>query len=317
MPILYKQRIFMRRAKFLFLFLLFSVFGCLGEKSITSEKVNAEPGSGKIEVHGHRGDRGNFPENSIPAFLSAVKKGVDFLEMDVVISKDKKVVVSHEPYMASLFMLTAAGESIPESFERSFNLYKMDYDSIRQFDSGSKGNNSFPNQQKITTYKPLLSEVIDSVETFIAAEDLRPVMYSIELKSDKAEYYISQPAPEEFVKIVMEVISQKSIEDKVIIQSFDPEILNLMHSKHPEIEVAYLVADEGIEKNLKLLNFTPAIYSPHFKLVRDEKFVDSVRAKEMRLVPWTVNELKEIQSLIEMGVDGIISDYPERVISNL
>ncbi|MDT0678574.1 glycerophosphodiester phosphodiesterase family protein, partial [Autumnicola musiva] len=132
-----------------------------------------------VQVKGHRGDHGNFPENSIPAFISAVKKGVDVLELDVVISKDKKVVVSHEPFMYSLYDTTPTGGSIQKANERSYNMYQMTYDSIRQYDAGSRGNRLFPEQEKIKTFKPLLSEVIDSVENFIAAEGLQPVKFNI------------------------------------------------------------------------------------------------------------------------------------------
>lgn len=304
-------------SKFLFLFLVCINLGCMNNNAgkTGASSVAQEPEI--IEVHGHRGDRGNFPENSIPAFLSAVKKGVDVLEMDVVISKDKQVVVSHEPFMASLFMLNAAGESIPETKERAFNLYKLNYDSIKQFDAGSKGNRLFPSQQKMKTYKPLLSSVIDSVKNYIAAEGIKPVKFSIELKSDPAEYNISQPTPDEFIELVMEVIMRMEVKNFILIQSFDPEILNIMHRKYPEIELAYLVAEGGIEENLKHLNFIPAIYSPYYKLVKNTEYVDSIRTKEMRLIPWTINEPKDIESMIELGVDGIISDYPERVMEKL
>ena len=268
----------------------------------------------EVQVQGHRGDRGNFPENSIPAFISAVKKGVDVLELDVVISKDKKVVVSHEPYMSSLYVSTPTGDSIAKEAERSYNMYEMDYDSIKKFDSGSRGNRHFPDQKKMKTYKPLLSEVIDTVETFIASEELQPVKYNIELKSVEAEYGKYQPEPEEFVDLVMDVIKEKEIEDKINIQSFDPNILNVLKRNYPEVEIAYLVSNEGIEKNLSLLNFKPEIYSPNYKLVKNAQFVDSVRAKEMKLIPWTVNRPGDIQRMIDLKVDGIITDYPERVL---
>ena len=267
-----------------------------------------------VQVQGHRGDRGNFPENSIPAFISAVKKGVDVLELDVVISKDKQVVVSHEPYMASLFTSAASGDSIKKADERSYNMYEMSYDSIRQFDVGSRGNRLFPDQKKMKTYKPLLSEVIDSVETYIAANGLPQVKYNIELKSVEAEYGKYQPQPEEFVDLVMELIKEKGIEEIINIQSFDPAILNWMHRKYPEIEIAYLVSSGGIDQNLALLDFTPEIYSPNYKLVKNEQFVDSIRSMKMELIPWTINEMADIQKMIDLKVDGIITDYPERVL---
>lgn len=267
-----------------------------------------------VQVQGHRGDRGNFPENSIPGFISAVKKGVDVIELDVVISQDTLVVVSHEPYMASLFASSLTGDSIKKANERSYNIYEMSYDSIRKFDVGSRGNRLFPDQVKMSTYKPLLSEVIDSVETYLTANGLPQVKYNIEIKSVEFEYGKYQPQPEEYVDIVMEIIKEKGIEERINIQSFDPAILNWMHQKYPETEIAYLVSNGGIDQNLALLDFTPEIYSPNFRLVKNEQFVDSIRSMKMEIIPWTVNEKEDIQMMIDLKVDGIITDYPERVL---
>ena len=280
------------------------------------EKVTIVPSS-EIEVQGHRGERGHFPENSLPGFISAINKGVDVLELDVVISKDKKVVVSHEPYMSSLYMITPEGDSIPKESEQSYNFYEMTYDSIKKFDAGSKGNRLFPDQKKMSTYKPLLSEVIDSVENYIISHNLEPVRYNIELKSVASLYGTYQPQPKEFVELVMELIQQKGIEDKMNLQSFDPVILNVLRKKYPEIEVVYLVSGEGIQKNLVLLDFTPEIYSPHYLLIKNEQFVDSIKALDMKLIPWTLNEKEVIKEMIRLKVDGIITDYPERVLEEL
>ncbi|MGW1454578.1 glycerophosphodiester phosphodiesterase family protein [Salegentibacter mishustinae] len=270
----------------------------------------------QVQVQGHRGDRGNFPENTIPAFISAAKKGVDVIELDVVISKDKKVVVSHEPFMHSLFVLTPSGDSISEDSQENFNLYEMSYDSIKKFDSGSKGNRLFPNQKKQKAYKPLLSEAIDSVENYIAENNLKPVSYNIELKSSEDKYGVYQPEPQEFVMLVMEVIQNKNIEQKMNLQSFDVNILKEINESYPEVETAYLVYTEGIQKNMALLDFQPEIYSPHYGLVKDTAFVDSIKSMEMKLIPWTVNEEEVIEKMIELDVDGIITDYPERIIEN-
>lgn len=294
--------------------LITGLYSCKSDSAKNDLETNEVNLTSIVQVQGHRGDRGNFPENSIPAFISAVKKGVDVIELDVVISKDRQLVVSHEPYMSSLFTSTASGDSIKKADERSYNLYEMSYDSIRKFDVGSRGNSLFPEQQKIKTYKPLLSEVIDSVEAFITAEGLAPVKYNIELKSEETHYGIYQPQPEEFVNLVMGIIEEKGISDKIYIQSFDPNILNLMNEEFPETILAYLVYRGGIDQNLSLLQFIPEIYSPNFNLVKDEQFVDSISSMEMELIPWTVNEKKDIRKMLNLNVDGIISDYPERVI---
>lgn len=281
------------------------------KKEVKSEN---ETSVSLVKVQGHRGDRGNYPENSIPAFISAVKKGVDVLEMDVVISKDNKVVVSHEPFMDSSYMLKPNGDTISQEKERSYMLYEMIYDSIKSYDGGSKVNVRFPDQKKMETHKPLLSEVFDTVAAFIAKEDLPKVKYNIEIKSQPGKYGKLQPFPKEFVKLVMQVINKKELRERVIIQSFDPKVLNELHAKFPEIATSYLVSDAGIATNLSLLEFSPSIYSPNFKLVVNKAFVDSVHQRDMKLVPWTVNTTQYIDAMITLNVDGIISDHPERVL---
>ncbi|MBW2962272.1 glycerophosphodiester phosphodiesterase family protein [Mesonia aestuariivivens] len=267
-----------------------------------------------MEVQGHRGDRGNFPENSIPAFISAVKKGVEVLEMDVVISKDNKVVVSHEPYMSSLYMLQPNGKSIKKEEEKDFNLYLMNYDEIREFDGGSKSNKKFLQQQKIKTHKPLLSEVIDTVENYIKINQLPAIKYNIELKSEVEEYNISQPLPEQFVALVINVLQNKQLENRVSLQSFDVNILEKINQIFPQFVLAYLVEEGNFKDNTTLLSFKPDIYSPFHQLLSTQTIVNNIQQEGIKVIPWTVNTPEAIKKLIEFGVDGIISDYPELVL---
>lgn len=285
-------------------------FICSCKHSHVTEQKN------RVEVQGHRGDRGNFPENTIEAFLSAVDKGVDVIELDVVVSKDRKVVVSHEPFMSSAYVIAPNGQSISKSEEKSLNLYKMTYESIRKFDTGSNGNKSFPEQKKVKTYKPLLSDVFKSVESYIHQHKLKKVRYNIEIKSEKSEYGISQPLPKEFADMVMKEIQFENLSERVNIQSFDPEILNVVHKFYPDIKLAFLTDEPGIEHNLSKLDFIPEIYSPYYKLV-STSFIDSLKNKKMRVIPWTVNRDADIDNMLKLSVDGIITDYPERVLRKL
>lgn len=285
--------------------------------STSCKSKNKENKTDKIEVQGHRGERGNLPENTIEGFLGALHKGVDVLELDVVISKDNKVVVSHEPYMSSLYMSSPLGDAILKLDEKKHNLYQMDYDSIKMFDGGSRGNKNFPNQKKIKTFKPLLSNVFYSIENEIIENNLPNVKYNIEIKSDKKVYDIYQPQPEVMVDLVMQVIKEHNMEDKINIQSFDPLPLNILHKKYPQVEIAYLVSKGSIKNNLKHLNFKPNIYSPNFQLIKDNSTVDSLKKQNIKLIPWTVNNTEDIENMIKLRVDGIITDYPERVLDLL
>lgn len=303
----------MKIIKTVLLSFLFVAIGCKNKQEAEQETRQSQSENISIQVQGHRGDRGSFPENTISAFISAVKKGADVIELDVVISKDKKVVVSHEPFMHSLYVLTPSGDTISEENQEKFNLYEMTYDSIRKYDVGSKGNRLFPEQKKQKAYKPLLAEAIDSVENFIKMNNLPEVKYNIEFKSSEDKHAVYQPEPEEFVELVMQVIQYKNIQEKMNLQSFDVNILNEIYQTYPEVEIAYLVSREGIQQNLNLLDFQPQIYSPHYKLVKDTAFVDSIKSMDMKLIPWTVNESEAIEQMIDLKVDGIITDYPERV----
>ena len=280
-------------------------------KNAAEEKIPTE--TSKIEVQGHRGERGHSPENSIPGFIAAIDKGVDVVEMDVVMSKDGKVVVSHESFMSSAYVLTPAGDTISKQQEKDYNLFTMTYDSIKKFDIGSKGNTAFPEQKRSKTYKPLLSEVIDSIENYIVSNNLDPVHYNIEIKSDPSEYEKSQPKPAEFVQFVMQVLEEKGIIPKINIQSFDVAILEEMHQAYPDVLLAYLVGSGEFEENMKKISFTPQIYSPYYKLLDQEK-VTEIKQSGMKVIPWTVNEQADIDRVKTMKVDGIITDYPERAI---
>lgn len=267
-----------------------------------------------IDIQGHRGCRGLMPENTIPAMIKAIDLGVMTLEMDCVISKDKKVVVSHDNYMSHEFVLQPNGEQITEANEQSFNLYKMDYDSIRKFDAGSKEHPRFPQQHKFNIEKPLLGTLIDSVENYVNIKKLRPLFYNIETKLMPDGDDVFHPKPEEFVDLLVAVIKSRGIEKRVIIQSFDVRTLQVIHKKYPEFKTALLIENkESFEDNLKALGFTPDIYSPDFELV-DEKLVGEVHAKKMQLIPWTINEVAQMERISKLGVDGIITDYPDRAI---
>ncbi|TRZ45728.1 glycerophosphodiester phosphodiesterase family protein [Robertkochia solimangrovi] len=286
---------------------------CKENKPSEASVSNRDSEVKNIQIQGHRGERGLMPENSIPGYIAAIEDGADIIELDVVISSDGKVVVSHEPYMSSKYVSFPDGSVVTSAEEHDLNLYKMTYDSIRNYDIGRRGNIDFPQQRKMAAYKPLLTEVVDSVENFLKSNNRKPVGYNIEIKSKPEEYGISQPEPEELTDMVMEILENSIIQGPVNIQSFDPAILEVMHRKYPEITLAYLVYKPGIDMNLNELTFLPEIYSPSYKLIHSFSFVDSIRSKGLKLIPWTVNDTVAIQRMDTLKVDGIISDFPGRV----
>jgi len=265
-----------------------------------------------IDIQGHRGCRGLYPENSLPAFQHAIDLGVNTLELDLVISKDKKVVLSHEPFMNHEVALDISGNEISETDEKSYNLYTMTYESIKMYDCGSKLHPRFPEQKKIKVYKPLLQEVIDLAED----QTQNTILYNIEIKSLPIWDEIFTPKVEEFVALVLSVIKEKGIANRVTLQSFDVRALEEIKRVAPELKTSLLVDDfESLDK-LKLLSFKPQIISPYFKLI-DYETVKNLQAEGFKVIPWTLNDEKDIKTMIDYKVDGIISDYPNVVIKLL
>lgn len=263
-----------------------------------------------FDLEGHRGARGLMPENTIPAMIRALDLGVTTLEMDVHITKDKQVVLSHDPYINPEHDLLSDGSEIPAANKRRYVLYQMDYAAIKTFDAGTKFYDKFPQQEKLPTYKPLLSDLIDSVQTYLQQQELPQVYYNIETKSKPGGDGKLHPAPEEFVELLMGVIEAKGMSEWVIIQSFDVRTLQVLQRRYPHIKTSLLVENlKGLNKNLETLGFIPDIYSPYYKLITPG-LIRNCHAKGMKVIPWTINEKNEMQRLKEMGVDGLISDYP-------
>lgn len=266
----------------------------------------------QIEIHGHRGARGLWPENTITGFTEAIKSGVDYLEMDVVISRDKKVVVSHEPWMNPDFCTDPGGKEI-ENSGKHLNLFKMDYAEIARYDCGKKGNIEFPLQKAVPEFKPLLSEVVTRVDAFSKANQLPPVNYNIEIKSEVHYDEIYNPGPGIFVDLVNAEIKKLQIESRIILQSFDVRILREIRRKDSSIPISLLVENtDSLETNLNHLGFTPEIYAPDFHLI-DEELVSALHSRNIKLITWTVNEVSDMKRMVELGVKGIITDYPDRL----
>lgn len=266
----------------------------------------------KFDVQGHRGARGLMPENTVPAFLLALDSGVTTVEMDLAVTKDKQLLVSHEPWMNAAFCLTTDGKTFQAKDEKKYNIFKMTYEQVKQWDCGSRGNAKFPQQQKLKATKPLLRDVIVAVEDHIKNFTQYEVDYNIEIKSSVEGDGKFHPRPEEFSDLVYQLLNQYLPMDRVIIQSFDFRVLKYFHKKYPSVRLAVLVENlNEIEQNIKELGFMPSIYSPDFTLLSKDEVKKCHRMK-MRVIPWTVNEEKDMLELKEWGVDGIITDYPDR-----
>jgi glycerophosphoryl diester phosphodiesterase len=295
---------------FSFYFLLFS-FAFLSCKAV----VNPAHLVKKPDIQGHRGCRGLYPENTLVGFLYAIDLGVNTLEMDVVISKDSQVIVSHEAYFNPEITTKPDGSYLANEDEgRKLNLYQMNYEDICKYDVGLKPHPRFIDQKKIAAIKPTLKEVIEKCELH-AKQKGKAIAYNIEIKYEENGVGLFQPDYSTFVMLVLEAINKTKISDRTTVQSFEPEILNEVHQLQPVMKTILLVENTlSSLQNLSQLNHKPYAYSPAYRLV-SEQLISDLHRQHIKLVPWTVNDEVAISTLLRMGVDGIISDYPDKVLS--
>ena len=259
----------------------------------------------------HGGGRGLMPENTI----TSEKNAIDYdctLEMDLQMSKDRKIVVSHDAYFSSDFCLTPEGDTMTKKDGLSRLIYNMPYDSVAKYEVGLKPYALFPQQKKIHATRPLLSVLIDSVEAYARAKN-HVNHYNIEIKSNPkydGKYYSTL---EEYVDSAMKIILDKGIASRTMMQSFDIRALRMIHDKYPKIQTSYLVGAKDkktAQGYIEDLGFKPDIFSPEFSLVTPE-LVKAFHKKHILVIPWTPDTVEEIQRLKSMEVDGVITDYPQ------
>lgn len=264
----------------------------------------------KTEIHGHRGCRGYYPENTIPGFLHATQLNIEAIELDVVISKDHEVVVSHEPFMHAKKCLWPNLKPISKEQQELLYLYQMNYETIKQFDCGLLAHPDYPLAQSMPACKPLLKDVIEQVEAKL--KDIgTSLVYNIEIKSDEISINKGQPEYVTFVNLVLKVIEEFKLQQRVIIQSFDKEILRSIRKINKEIPISLLIEDAiNPFTHIENLGFAPHILACDYVFLNQE-IVSSLQQKNMRVFAFTVNHLKDIQQMLFYGVDAIITDYPD------
>lgn len=254
----------------------------------------------KILVHGHRGARAQRPENTLPAFEYAISVGVDVLELDLAVTKDNILVVSHDPTM---------NPAICSGGKAHTPIRQMTLAELRAWDCGAKQNPNFPKQQPVPgTRVPTLEEVL-------ALAPKGKFEYNIETKIFKAKPELT-PSPEEFARLVYDAVHRHKLESRVIVQSFDFRTLHAMKKLDPSIRLSAL--HEGIFKDYEDLarESGASIISPHYLLVSKEK-VERAHKAGLQVVPWTANTPDQWDKLIAAQVDAIISDDPAALIAHL
>jgi len=289
----------------------------------------------EIDVQGHRGTRGLMPENTLPAFARALSIGVSTLELDLALTRDNVVVVSHNPRLNKEITRNKAGEWLKQDGPA---IRETDYDDLKQYDVGainpaSRSASRFPEQAAIDgTPIPTLEQVFELVKRM----GNTTVRFNIETKLYPEQPDLA-PSPQTFVKVLLEVIQRQNMSDRVTIQSFDWRTLQVVQKRAPEIPTAYLSVAQPWLDTLRYGKPGPSpwlagfdiddfqqsvpraikaaggsIWSPYHKEVTRQN-IDLAHALGLKVNVWTPNNPTRMKQLIAMGVDGIITDYPDRL----
>jgi glycerophosphoryl diester phosphodiesterase len=266
-------------------------------------------------IQGHRGARGYLPENTMESCCRAVELGADGLEIDVCVSADRQIIVSHEPFMSRLICAFPDGK--PVNTEGGLLLKNMSVAEIQKFDCGSRGNARFPTQQPIKCFKPTLYELVSTVHAFCEAKKIPTPFWNIEVKSHPKWYGRLVPTPQIFCKLLKDPpdVSGQALsilpENGFYVSSFDPFFLREMRRQMPKIPLAFLRERKEIfSDSCRKLGFLPAIYSPFYKNI-SRQMVENAHRNGVKIMTWTVNEKADMQRLKSIGVDGIITDFPD------
>jgi glycerophosphoryl diester phosphodiesterase len=257
----------------------------------------------EISVHGHRGARARFPENTIPAFEHAIRAGANVLELDLAVTKDDVLVVSHDPFLHAP-MCKGPVERV--------NIRELTFHEIRtKWDCGSIANPQFPKQATVPgTRMPSLDEVLQ------LASKSSKLEFNIETKISPARPELT-PSPDVFAELLVRAIEKHKLVGRCMIQSFDFRTLIAARKLNPKIRLSALY--QGGPKDYVTLSKEAAnaeIVSPQFPGVTAEK-VKAAHAAGLKVVPWTANKPEEWDKLIAAGVDAIITDDPEALIQHL
>jgi glycerophosphoryl diester phosphodiesterase len=255
----------------------------------------------KILVHGHRGARAVRPENTMPAFEYAIGVGVDVLELDMAVTKDNVLVISHDLEM---------NRKICQGPEGPAAIREMTLAQVKQWDCGTLKNPEFPNQQPVPgAKKPTLDEVF-ALATKGAFE------FNVETKIDAKRPELA-PEPAAYAKLVVDAIRKHKLEKRVMVQSFDFRTLAEVKKIAPEIRLSALYA--GLPKSFTKISKEASdapIVSPHYLLVTRKK-VKKAHEANLQVVPWTANTPKVWRNLVAEEVDAIITDDPAALIEYL
>ena len=284
-----------------------------------------------IKIYGHRGARGDLPENTLESFKYLFENNINAYETDILISKDLIPVITHDFRLDPSFTKDSEGNWIEDE---NIKIFDLTYEELLKFDVGSINKLSrygrrFVNQKPLENQRiPKLSELLD-LSLKNKSENL---LINLEIKSTPDEENLT-PAPEDTVKLVVDEINLSNLKDKIIVSSFDWRTLTEIKNQYPEISRAYLTYQQvrGMKIKKTIYNRSPwmsflPFYEDHElpKIIKSQggkawhpyrkditkELVDISHQEDLPVNVWTVNKEYDMLKMVEYGVDGIMTDYP-------
>ena len=288
-----------------------------------------------IDLQGHRGARGLLPENTMAGFELAAQMGVTTLELDVVVTLDDELVISHDPALNPDITRDAQGRFLGVTGPdiRSLRWQDLQAFDVGRLQPGTPYARTFASQQPVDGARiPRLRDLFERMRQLGHAR----LHYAIETKITPHRPG-QTPAPERFVQLLLALIDEYGLRERVQILSFDWRILQAVQRLRPGLPTVYLTAQLPVLDNLQLdkpkgspwtAGFVPAQYPSVPHLIRaaggshwssfwrelDASTVQQAQALGLKVLAWTVNERETMARMLDLGVDGIISDHPDRAI---
>ncbi len=276
-------------------------------------KSNAESiNVARFDIQGHRGARGLMPENTIHACIEAIRNGAHSLHLDVVVSADHELVVAQDAVLSTAIHSHNNGVPLSLSEAAQFNIYGMKYEQVREFDCGSRRQLRFPEQKLMNVNIPLLRQLIDRVEKFVLWNRQHPIKYNVEIKSFLGGDDVFHPKPEVFALMVYDLLKQRNVLRRSIIQSADARVLKVFRKIDADIRLSFATEELSWKLENDVLQFVkPDYFAPDFRVV-NRSTIENLHSQGIKILPKVVNEILDINEMKQLGADGVITDYPDR-----
>lgn len=263
----------------------------------------------ELQVQGHRGARARFPENTLPAFQHALEAGADVLELDLAMTKDQVLVISHDPHVNPNLCRFPGGRQLQKDLP--LPIRSLTWREMQDLDCGSQGNPRFPLQKKMKAGIPRFEDFLQWLATSPHPQ-AQKIQINIETKIFPRFPELA-PEPAEFVGAIVTLLQKFQMVDRSFIQSFDVRTLKVAFQLCPELRRVQLISDNHLELIKMAIDLNLWAISPDHEWILSED-IQAFHQYGVRIIPWTANTPSDWKRLIDMKVDGIITDDPQGLI---